>query len=943
MAEQLKLTIEIGGVEKAYRNVGELVKIIKEADKVLKTGTFSSKEQFTQFNDDVAKARVLLRNLKKEGTDLRPPEALEDFAQFGALVSSSFGLATSAIQIFGGKSEDVAAAAAKAQQILTFAYTAQQTATQILQLRTVALGVSQLATAAAARVSNTAFKALFVTIAANPLTALLTVAGLVVGALLSLTDATEEAQSAEERYQETLKKTNEEREFALDLLREQGATETEISQRRIANATTDLNAARTRLQVLIRENASQKQINQELEIIAKSKQTIARETAKVERIAREESEKGEQEAANNRKKRADERKAQLEAEISALGELTRAELTRNLAGQEIDPIEFNNQLQKRLDLIKGLIDGYSAEESALEKYRNTLGDVYDLQKADYDEKKALEIQLLLLGKATGLYNTGIEGTVELQEMLISSKDRLGNVIETSTIKQISLFNQTLNGTRETTFDFDARLTGLYNTLKLISDGFKSAGTDLKQIDLTNAVRVLNSFAEGDTILIERVVENRNILANFQQQFVADYVKNNLKVSESDATYAKALEETTKSGEAAFALVLQNTENFVKFERATFNAAGSVTELNQEITKLANSGPALNAFLAQNRDLITQSFSVNLPELATNLNAAAALERAVATKQFNEAEAFANDIASLEAQLLEQGIDIRKASNEEKLKLLLTFLNRQVQETKTAEDKIEKIQKERIDRILAYIQSLQGVLNSLNQTTQDYFTLQFDRLERQYQSLTESIVGDTEKANALRLKAEEDYQTQRKNLEKRAAITSLSISLAQGIANTAEAITKAYAQFGAVGFIPAAIIAGLTAAQTAIIGAQIANVAKYQKGGVIEFEQVFKKAQGGIVVGPSHEFGGVKYQQGGVELEGGETVINRVSSVKYAGLLSEINQAGGGKPLVMNNFDDSRIVEAIARQRKEPLRAYVLESDITEKQAVTKRLEQLSQI
>jgi hypothetical protein len=37
------------------------------------------------------------------------------------------------------------------------------------------------------------------------------------------------------------------------------------------------------------------------------------------------------------------------------------------------------------------------------------------------------------------------------------------------------------------------------------------------------------------------------------------------------------------------------------------------------------------------------------------------------------------------------------------------------------------------------------------------------------------------------------------------------------------------------------------------------------------------------------------------------------------------------------------VEAIARQRNEPLRAYVLESDITEKQAVTKRLEQLSQI
>jgi hypothetical protein len=47
--------------------------------------------------------------------------------------------------------------------------------------------------------------------------------------------------------------------------------------------------------------------------------------------------------------------------------------------------------------------------------------------------------------------------------------------------------------------------------------------------------------------------------------------------------------------------------------------------------------------------------------------------------------------------------------------------------------------------------------------------------------------------------------------------------------------------------------------------------------------------------------------------------------------------------MVNNFDDSRIVEAIAKQRKEPIRAYVLEQDITQKQAINRRLEQLSQI
>ncbi len=46
---------------------------------------------------------------------------------------------------------------------------------------------------------------------------------------------------------------------------------------------------------------------------------------------------------------------------------------------------------------------------------------------------------------------------------------------------------------------------------------------------------------------------------------------------------------------------------------------------------------------------------------------------------------------------------------------------------------------------------------------------------------------------------------------------------------------------------------------------------------------------------------------------------------------------------MNNFDDSRIVEAIAKQRNSPIRAYVVESDISQSQITARRLEKLSQI
>jgi len=80
---------------------------------------------------------------------------------------------------------------------------------------------------------------------------------------------------------------------------------------------------------------------------------------------------------------------------------------------------------------------------------------------------------------------------------------------------------------------------------------------------------------------------------------------------------------------------------------------------------------------------------------------------------------------------------------------------------------------------------------------------------------------------------------------------------------------------------------------------------------------------------------------GVVAEGNEAIINRQSTMNFQGLLSSINQAGGGRPLVMNNFDDSRIVEALAKQQQKPIRAYVLESDITNEQLISKRLDSLS--
>jgi hypothetical protein len=59
--------------------------------------------------------------------------------------------------------------------------------------------------------------------------------------------------------------------------------------------------------------------------------------------------------------------------------------------------------------------------------------------------------------------------------------------------------------------------------------------------------------------------------------------------------------------------------------------------------------------------------------------------------------------------------------------------------------------------------------------------------------------------------------------------------------------------------------------------------RHARGGVL--------AKGGITYGPSHAQGGIPTRYG--ELEGGEAVINKRSTAMYGGLLSQINQAGGG--------------------------------------------------
>ncbi len=143
-------------------------------------------------------------------------------------------------------------------------------------------------------------------------------------------------------------------------------------------------------------------------------------------------------------------------------------------------------------------------------------------------------------------------------------------------------------------------------------------------------------------------------------------------------------------------------------------------------------------------------------------------------------------------------------------------------------------------------------------------------------------------------SQEDFEKKRLEIERSAFkkkkardLAVIAIDLAKEIssisaaaaANPANALT-----FGAAGISQAAILSAIAVARSGV------------QAGIVASQ---KFASGGVIHGASHANGGVPVSVGGsgmIEAEGGEAIINKRSTSKHLGLLSAINQDGGGVPL-----------------------------------------------
>ena len=289
-------------------------------------------------------------------------------------------------------------------------------------------------------------------------------------------------------------------------------------------------------------------------------------------------------------------------------------------------------------------------------------------------------------------------------------------------------------------------------------------------------------------------------------------------------------------------------------------------------------------------------------------------------------------------LAKQGIDLANTTDAQLLAAYTAYKKKEVEVAKQAEKDKRDAQQETYANITKGIELFSQTLNQISALSRERVQTDLEGLQIAQRRTLELVVGDSEAAAAKRLEIQAEYEAKAKEIEKKGRIDSLKFSLVQAIANGAQAFVKALAELGPVlGPILAGVNAALTLGQVVIIQDQIANAQAMRRGGLV-------KAQGGMLLsGPTHEQGGIPLAQMGIVAEGQESIINRQSSINFRDLLSTINTSGGGRPLVVNNFDDSRIVEALASQRQKPLRAYVLQSEITNEQAISKRLDDLSKI
>jgi len=791
---------------------------------------------------------------------------------------------------------------------------------------TVALTGAEVAATTATGGLTVAIKALGTAIKSNPI-------GLIVGLLAAagaamyvFSDDTDDATAAIERLDAALKKTLEtiddttrrtqnDLKIKLAAAEAEGASIEKLSELRRKSIEAERDAAIQRTREI---NAA---YDKEKEILEKNLTDKEKQEEEHKKKLRELDEKygSQRQAAIVARNNAE---TNLEIErIQTQQEIRDRELAAQIANQKRRNELLTGALQQRLADLKSTYE--QERKAAIKNGEDVLLVDKTYQKRRKEAIKQAQKELEDLTKTVNKELLDVEGR--------NYQQRIKEVIDFETEKR----KQLEKGLDELKKAGVATQSDIDKTNTAIAESFKTQGLKIAaiqdQIFLDYLAAQVNFNDELQKLKLQgfstdqEIETARNTL--FAQNF-EDYKKKELekiKLSlESAGVEQKVIDETLKKYEDYFLKLGVLQTNQAILSRAE-------TKIDEEEKKVQQSNQG--KFLQYELELQKKYNRLDKKQLEDYNNEKLALENSYQLNELDEKR------RALQARikLYEQDPTINPEKLQELKNQLLQvevdYNNKVLEIDQQTTDKKKQNAQDLIANLQTYIGEFEKVLNGIASATAQSFSYQLLALEADYQDNLTRIGDKTEEAIAKRKEAETIYLNQKKQLEKEAQIASLKIQIAQATASAAQSVLSVLAAPPPIGGNP--ILQGILIAANGIIAAKQIGILVQTIG------TVQSMARGGFLRGPSHEQGGIKYQGGGIELEGNEAIINRRSTLQYADLLSQINEQGGGKPIYVNSIMDSRMAEVLASTRNEPIRAYVLEQDITKSQAVNRRLEELA--
>lgn len=845
-------------------------------------------------------------------------ELNKSLAQMGALLNLS-----QAIETFGGlgdKLTQIKAGFTPVLQQLGLMATTQTEVAVATSAADVAL-VGEAVAADGAAVSTGFFGA---ALNALPFVAIISALGLLVAGLISYSSSSGDAEKQEKKRVATLKAQREEEKKATETIAKESAEYVGLIYQLKAT-----NAGSTERKTLIKEiNATYGTTLKNLSDEKAFQQQLNLEVANyiVYQKAKFQLQKNEELVQKNLEKQST-----LQKELTKAEALYNAEFNKKLGQDDLYAGQRAQNLidyQKQISKIKGEID---AANKRLEAYGKVNLDVNTVIKDVTDNGKKYTDQTKDNTNATDDNTDALEKQKQALEDIKSLYDRQSTA-ERELEALLQARNETMVSGSSIIEDENGKIINSYTNLLTFNEAYFKKAFELR-----------DEYAEKERTLIENATQRE--VENLDQQFIKKEITEkeyNKKRKEIVANGSKNLLDVEK--QLLEELLKNNDRDLKQYERLWANkeavAAQSTFQTYSEIEKLI--------FDFNQQMLISEVENSTKTEEEKN---AAILK--IKQDGLEEQKKLIQNIGDEQTRVIklqqEKELDNFDLTENEKLQINAKY-NKQLleveQSTQTAiqeaigettavqETELEGLQKQldTIDEYLAAVQQLfsqfesaltnateQGAQNRLG-FLEDEYTKRQELLQA---NLTQGIITEEEYAYQSQQIREQQANDERA-IAKKSFQTNKALNIVGATMDGARAVLSTFANTPGELIIKsiAAALAGVFAAT------QIAVISK----------STFQAATGGIVPG----MGSGDVDSVSARLAPGEAVINSRSTSRFLPVLSAMNMAEGGRSLMPNlpatNQGQKFEVVFPKNEQMQPVRAYVVESDISDAQRRVQRIE-----